>query len=310
VTKKKSVKKTNIKKGTDLNKTNKYVNSASQIPPEKDNGIYRSIRFKADIKTLVVRTEIGYDLIFDLQPQIRVNPYEETDKGTPKFQTSIVWALKGARPRGSVMKVSEIELLVKDRSLLPLDVDWDIAQLGFVYSNAKDPNNHRWWIEGLKTGKQMGQFDSIMSEYTKSVSSSAPIGTRSWFDGIHHGRFTFAKDNIESSKEISKGHVFIEGNGKGRLGDIESNVDIPEECTTFRLRFDIRKDIWITEMLNIKGELVGESLISKNIKSDAKFKGHIVPNNNRPKVSGMILRDDVESINETDQLVMIKGRNV
>jgi hypothetical protein len=206
------------------------------------------------------------------------------------------------------MKVPEIEQLVKDRSLLPMDVDWDIAQLGFVYSNARDPNNHRWWIEGLKTGKQMGQFDSMMSEYTNQISSSAPIGTRSWFDGIHHGRFTFAKDNIESSKEITKGHVFIEGNGKGRLGDIKSNVNIPDSCESFRLRFDIRKDVWYVEMLDNKANLVGEILISKNIKSDATFKGHIVPDNNRPKVSGMIKRDDVISINNTDQLTMIKGK--
>jgi hypothetical protein len=297
-----------VGKKTKLKNDNKYVNSASQIPPENDNSVYRSIRFKADVKTLVVRTEIGYDLIFELQPQIRVNPYEATEKGTPKFQTSIVWAMKGARPRGNVMKVPEIEQLVKDRSLLPMDVDWDIAQLGFVYSNARDPNNHKWWLEGLKTGSQMGQFNSILSEYTTSVSSTAPIGTRSWFDGIHHGRFTFAKDNIKDIKETSKGVVHIEGNGKGGIGDIKSNVTISNECIVFRLRFDIRKDVWIIEMLNKKGEILGEPIISKDIKSDAKFKGHIVPHPNRPKVSGMIGVEDVVSVRTDEQLTMIKGK--
>lgn len=295
-------------KKTDANKTNTYVNSASQMPPIANDDVYRSIRFKSDIKTLVVRTEIGYDLIFELQPQIRVNPYDGTDKGTPKFQTSIVWTLKGARPRGNAMKVKEIEALIKDRSLLPIDMDWDIAQLGFVYSNARDPNNHRWWLEALKTGSKMGQFDSIMSEYVNQVSSTAPIGTRSWFDGIHHGRFTFAKDNIESAKEISKGHIMITGNGKGKLGDIKGNYKIPDECKVFRLRFDIRKDIWYIEAIDMHGAVLGEPLISKNIKSDAKFKGHILQHPQRPKVSGMIHRDDVVSISNDHQLTMIKGK--
>jgi hypothetical protein len=154
----------------------------------------------------------------------------------------------------------------------------------------------------------MGQFSSILSEYTTSVSSTAPIGTRSWFDGIHHGRFTFAKDNIKDIKEISKGVVHIEGNGKGRIGDIKSNVTIPNECIVFRLRFDIRKDVWIIEMLNKKGELLGEPIISKDVKSDAKFKGHIIPHPNRPKVSGMIGVEDVVSIHTDEQLTMIKGK--
>ena len=295
-------------KKTDANKTNEYVNSAAKVPPAPNDDIYRSIRFKADIKTLVVRTEIGYDLVFELQPQIRVNPYSGTEKGTPKFQTSIVWALKGARPRGNAMKIPEIEALIKDRSLLPMDVDWDIAQLGFVYSNARDPNNHRWWLEALKTGQKMGEFDSIMSEYTTQISSTAPIGTRSWFDGIHHGRFTIVKDNIEGATEISKGHIMITGNGKGRLGAIKGNYKIPDECKVFRLRFDIRKDIWYVEAIDMHGAVIGAPLISKQIKSDARFKGHILQNPQRPKVSGMINREDVETISTDHQLTMIKGK--
>jgi len=288
--------------------SNKYVNSVSQMPPEKNDDVYRSIRYKADVKTLIVRTEIGYDLVFELQPQIRVNPYEATDKGTPKFQTSIVWVMKGARPRGNVMKVPEIEKLIKDRSLLPKEVDWDIVQLGFVYSNARDPNNHRWWLEALKTGKSMGQFDSIMSEYAMQISSTAPIGTRSWFDGIHHGRFTFAKDNIEDAKEISKGHIHVKGNGKGKLGAIKSTYTIPDTCKVFRLRFDIRKNHWYIEAIDEKGAVIGETMVSKNIISDARFKGHISNHPQRPKVSGLIAREDVEVINHTDAICMIKGK--
>ena len=71
-------------------------------------------------------------------------------------------------------------------------------------------------------------------EYLLQITSTAPIGSRSWFDGIHHGRFTFAKDNIKDAKEIGKGHVFIEGNGKGRLGDIKGNVEMPEN--TYKVR--------------------------------------------------------------------------
>lgn len=296
---------TKVKKPTE---DNKYVNSAAKIPQAQNNKIFRSVRFKADIKTLIVRTEIGYDLVFELQPQIRVNPYEGSAQGTPEFQTSIIWVLKGARPRGNAMKVSEIKNLIKDRSLLPMDMDWDIAQLGFVYSNARDPNNHRWWLEALKSGQKMGQFDSMISEYMLDVTSTAPIGSRSWFDGIHHGRFTFSKDNIEDIKEISPGHIMIKGNGKGRLGDIQGNVEIHPECKMVRLRFDIRKDVWYTEQLDGKGAQLGDTIISKNIKSDAKFRGHIFRFGDRPKVSGMINRDDIDRISNDPQLTMIKGK--
>jgi len=299
-----------VVKKTKKGQSNKYTNSASQIPPEQNNEIYRSIRYKADVQQLVVRTEIGYDLVFELQPQIRVSPYEETEQRTPKFQTSIIWVLKGVRPRGNAMKVPEIKDLVKDRDLLPMDMDWDIAQLGFVYSNARDPNNHRWWLEALKGTGKMGEFSSKLSEYTLNVASTAPIGSRSWFDGIHHGRFTFHKDNIESIREVGEGSVMITGNGKGKIGDIKPNVEIPEECVAARLRFDIRKNHWYIELLAQDGKVLTQ-LISTNIMSDARFKGTIVKlpqDPARPKVSGMINRSDIESINTTDQITMIKGK--
>ena len=292
-----------------VKKKTKIVKPTSDVPKIADRDkVFRNIRYKADVKTLVVRTEIGYDLVFELNPQIRINPYSFSDKGTPEFQTSVLWVMKGARPKGNAMKLPDITKMIKDRSVLPMEVDWDIAQLGFVYSNARDPNNHKWWIEALKTGKSMGKFDSILSEYPKIVESTAPIGTRSWFDGIHHGRFTFNKDAIEDVKEVAPGHIMINGNGKGRIGDIVDNSPIPDACTVVRLRFDIRKDHWIAEMLNDKGIIVGAPIISKQIKSDAKFKGHVTPDPNRPKVSGVISREDIVSIKADNQLMMIKGK--
>ena len=284
----------------------KQVN-APQQPPGPNNDVYRSIRFKSDIKTLVVRTELGYDMVFELNPQIRVNPYEGSENGTPKFQSSIIWNLKGVRPRGSTLKQTEIEKLITERSVLPMEMDWDVCQLGFVYSNARDPNNHRWWLETLKSGQKMGEFTSQLSEYPLDITSTAPIGSRSWFDGIHHGRFTFSKDSIKDAKEIGKGHVFIEGNGKGRIGDIKGNIEMPENTYKIRLRFDIRKDHWYIEFVDHTGTQLGESIISKNIKADAKFKGHILADPARPKVSGMILAEDVIAIKSDPQLTMIKG---
>ena len=268
----------------------------SKLPEGPNNDVYRSIRFKSDIKTLVVRTEIGYDMVFDITPQVRVDPYESSDNGTPKFQSSLIWTLRGVRARGTAMKQGEIEATIKDRSLLPMDVDWDVAQLGFVYSSPKDPNNHRWWLEALKSGQKMGQFDSLLSEYTLAVSSTAPMGTRSWFDGIHHGRFVFPKDSIKDAKE--------------RLGDIESNVSIPETCVALRLRFDIRKNVWYSEFIDSAGTQLGDTITSTGLKSDATFKGHIMQDptgQGRPKVSGMIMRDNLISMNTNADLTMIKG---
>lgn len=282
--------------------------SVERVPQGKNNKIFRNIRYKSDVKTLIVRTEVGYDLVFELQPQIRVNPYEATEKGTPEFQTSIAWTLKGARPRGIAMKVPQIKDLIKDRSLLPMDMDWDIAQIGFVYSNDRDPNNHRWWLEGLKAGTKMGTFSSELSEYMFDISSTAPIGTRSWSDGIFHGRFTISKDNIEDIIETSPGKIIINGNGKGKIGDIKANVDIPDTCVVARLRFDIRKNVWYTEFLDNKGVTVGNILTSANLMCDAKFKGHTIPHPSRPKVSGMVMRSDIISIKHDKQMTMIKGK--
>ena len=104
--------------------------------------------------------------------------------------------------------------------------------------------------------------------------------------------------------------MFIEGNGKGRLGDIESNVEIPPSCHSLRLRFDIRKNVWYSEFIDEKGNQIGETIESSNIKSDAKFKGHIKGDptgQSRPKVSGIIMRDNIVSMNTNAQLTMIKG---
>lgn len=275
--------------------------------PQANTEVYRSVRYKSDVQQFVVRTEIGYDLVFELQPQIRVSPYESTEQGTPKFQTQVIWNLKGARPRGNAMKVHEIENLVKGRDVIPKDLGYDLVQLGFVYSTARDPNQHRWWLEGLKAGGKMGEFDSLMSEYVLGVESTAPMGTRSWFDGIHHGRFTFSNDNIDSIEEQYPGHIMINGNGKGKLGDIESNVDIPETCSFVRLRFDVRKDVWYIEMLDQGGNVLS-TIVSTGVLSDAHFKGHIIPDQIRPKVSGMIKRSDIEKINTNSQLTMIKAK--
>jgi hypothetical protein len=61
-------------------------------------------------------------------------------------------------------------------------------------------------------------------------------------------------------------------------------------------------------MIDSQGKVLGEPMISSQLKSDAKFKGHIVPDPNRPKVSGLILRGDVITIKTDSQLTMIKGK--
>ena len=293
--------------------SNEYINSANQIPPDPNakKKVFRSVRFKADTETLIIRTEIGYDLIFKLDPQIRVNPYEPGKNGTPEFQANVLWKLTGVRPKANAKKVSEIEELIKNRSYVPMELDFDILQLGFVYSNNRDPNNHRWWIEALKAGNKMGEWDSKFSEYPLQIKSDAPIGTRSWFDGIFHGRFTYSKDFVETVIEEKPGHIYIKGNGKGRLGDVKG--DVPEGFTHLRLRFDIRKDIWIGEFLDENMQFVKTiaPVMAKNVKSDARFRGYITidpQNPGRPKVSGMILRDDIVAIDTSTNIIIIKGK--
>ena len=82
---------------------------------------------------------------------------------------------------------------------------------------------------------------------------------------------------------------------------------MPENTYKVRLRFDIRKDHWYIEFVDHTGTQLGESIISKNIKADAKFKGHILADPARPKVSGMILAEDIIAIKSDPQLTMIKG---
>ena len=72
-----------MSKSKNVKKIKQKQATAPQQPAGPNDDVYRSIRFKSDIKTLVVRTELGYDMVFELNPQIRVNPYEGSEYGTP-----------------------------------------------------------------------------------------------------------------------------------------------------------------------------------------------------------------------------------
>jgi len=114
-----------------------------QIDVDRENIDYDSAKH-----LLRMRTELGYNVIFEVDPYVSINYADGfSPQGVPEFQTNIlmkpVKVEKGEKP----MSLDSIKEMLKKRSVVPKSIQYENFTLGFVYANAQNPQNHKWMLE-------------------------------------------------------------------------------------------------------------------------------------------------------------------
>jgi len=267
--------------------------------------LWKPIKSKSDTKRVTVEDEFGFIQIFDLEHETYILPenYDPENckwckKGIPELRTTFKTTLVDqSKTKNSVPREKIIELL-KTRSIIPPSLEWDNILVGFVYADETDPNNHRWWINFRNK-----QDQSIHSIWTDKVESRCSISTRSWMDGIWHGRFVVAKNDLESIQE-ENGKLFLIGKKKDTPKHDVSKI--PKGTESLRLRFNIRENLWFCDFLDKKDEEI-TSVPTKNIDSDAVMFGHVINIGDRPKVSMKIYPKDISKFSLELNSITIRG---
>jgi len=220
-----------------------------QIDVDRENIDYDSAKH-----LLRMRTELGYNVIFEVDPYVSINYADGfSPQGVPEFQTNIlmkpVKVEKGEKP----MSLDSIKEMLKKRSVVPKSIQYENFTLGFVYANAQNPQNHKWMLE-FRRQQQIFYAMHFLGISCKKI----PVTTTSWFDGVYHGRFLCQKDDLGMVSESKPGWIVVEGkvlDKKEEARDITKVI--PEGSEKLRLRYNIREDFWYGDILK-PGQLIPE----------------------------------------------------
>jgi len=220
-----------------------------QIDVDREN-----IDYDSGKHLLRMRTELGYNVIFEVDPYVSINYADGFNpQGMPEFQTNIlmkpVKVEKGDKP----MSLDSIKEMLAKRSVVPKSIQYENFTLGFVYANAQNPQNHKWMLE-FRRQQQIFYAMHFLGISCKKI----PITTTSWFDGVYHGRFLCQKDDLGMVSEQKPGWIVVEGKDltKKEEGRDITKV-IPEGSEKLRLRYNIREDFWYGDILK-PGQVIPE----------------------------------------------------
>lgn len=273
---------------------------------------YRIIKSETNTKEIKIDIqELGYSLYFTLTPEVAISTDVKDDNDNPIFDTQINYNFLRLEKHKNHKNLEEVKTHLKDISIIPPDLLYDHAFLGFVYANESDPNNHRWWIDFRDNKDQ-----SIYNYYSDDIIINCPITTTKWHDedpnGIWHGRFVFSKSELETIMEPKTGKLIV--NGKLRteckplnLKNICSPQSIPKGGESLRLRYNVREDIWFCDILDKKDKELG-SIPCKSVICDAKMYGQIVMVGNKPRVSTRININDISEVGIAINSLIIRGK--
>ena len=275
--------------------------------------IFKPITSKIKIKgnKIIFENELGFKETFRMEYNTFVdtniyNPKEceMCKKGIPEHQTNISFIReKIEKTKHAVTNHKKLVALMKDRDIIPPKLDYDIVHLGFVYSDG-DPNNHRWMLNFFNKNN-----DQIYNIYFDEVQINCPTTSKSWHEGIWHGRFTFSKNDLLSITQPTTRKVIITGKQKEPLDmdKICSPQNIPAKASELRLRYNIREDLWFCDFLDKKQKELG-TIPAKSLICDAPMKGVVLNVGNMPKVSVIIKTKDISNMAVAINSLIIRGK--
>lgn len=259
-------------------------------------------------KRMRMRTELGYNLIFEMEPHVSVNPYDPFGQNnTPEFQTNIMLRPISVERGENPLSQPQIAELVSSRSVIPDGLKFETFSVGFVYAQPDNINNHKWMFE-YRRRQQIFWAQHFLGVNLKKI----PITTISWFDGgIFHGRFLVQKGDVLKVTEGTPGNVLIWGK-KQNVVNTQNDITkvIPKDTEKLRLRFNVREDYWYGDLLK-KGQVVSDlkplkmrQIAAENI----DFIGVADFNFQKPKVYYLANVNDIADVRLMAETLMITGK--
>lgn len=262
---------------------------------------YREINttktFKDDI--LTIETEFGHKLSFKIIPSILIDIENDYDDGLPDFSSNVKLEFIKIETNPKTIPQEEIKEIYKLRSIIPSNLEYDHVLLGFVYAEKTDPTNHKWWLDFRDSFNK-----SVFSYFSNFIDIECQISTKSWNDGIWHGRYVFAKKDIGSILEKEPGKLII--SGVKNIEQIQNSIKLPEKTSYLRLRYNIREDFWNADIMSSDHKQI-DTLIGKNIITTAKMKTHIL-SDSKPKVSTRVDLNDIGDVGILVNTIIIQGK--
>lgn len=192
-----------------------------------------------------MHTELGYNIIFEVEPHVSVNWSDPFRDGVPEFQTNIMLKPLSVEKDKNPMNREQIKEILDTRCVIPEDLNYENFTVGFVYATPQNPQNHKWMFE-FRRRKQLFWAQHFLGINLRKV----PITTNSWFDGVYHGRFLVQKHDVGTVVEDTPGYVTIIGAEANKTNPVvDFSRVIPADIDKVRLRFNIREDYWYADLL-------------------------------------------------------------
>ena len=255
-----------------------------------------------DSKLVITIPELGYELECDVDARVSVDPITEYPEDEyPDFGVSLNISHTHAKPLEGYKTRKESFKYLKNKSVIPKDLEYTHAYVGFVYSSMGDPNNYKWWID------LRDKFDTnVYNFYAVNLKLSIPVTTHSWFmDNFYHGRFMVTKKDLKKLLMPDDRNMEAKGICKASKQNI-IHKELHKKTKFLRIRYDIKLDHWYCDSLDKDmNELT--SSIYKKINIAAPMKGYKDESSSKPKASMIIEVKDVKSIETSLNSLSIIG---
>jgi len=251
-----------------------------------------------DQKEITIKTETGHTIIFKITPSVFVDLDSQTEDKKPFFYVTFENDYVDTKSSPKAMSAKTIRKKYIKANLLTEELVYDHIQLGFVYADKDDPNNHKWMLNFMDVNNNY-----LFGHHGEEVKLDCPFTTMSWEDGNWHGRFIIAKKDVESLTEPVQGFFVLKG--KGTVGDqkvtpLENGID------TVSLRFNVYENSWYCEYMQ-DGKSVGKTPC-KNIICDVPFVGKVDKASEKPKVTAELKAKDIKGISVALNALIIKRK--
>lgn len=260
---------------------------------------YKPINSKLITKEkITIKTETGHEISFTLIPRVFVDLDAKTDDKKPFFYVTFdheyIGTINGSKPMTSKAirkKFIKVNLLTENSV-------YDHIQLGFVYADDKDPDNHKWMLNFMDVNNNF-----LFGYNANKVKLNCPFTTVSWEDGVWHGRFVIYKKDVEELTEPEPGYFVLKGSG-----NIGTHILTPIEkgIESISLRYNIFSNTWYCEYIQ-NGKIVGTTPC-KNIICDVPFIGKVDLSNDKPKVTAELKVKDIKGISIALNALIIKAK--
>jgi len=245
-----------------------------------------------------IETETGHRIIFNLNTKIFVDLENKTERNLPFFFVTFEDKYSDTIRTKKSLSLKQIQKKYKDTNLLTPELEYDHIQIGFVYSDNTDPNNHRWMLNFMDVNNNF-----LFGYNGDSIKVNCPFTTISWEDGIWHGRFAVYKKDVTELLEPNQGQYVL--NGSGSIGD-HIVTPIKENMDNMSLRYDINNNTWYCDY-RFKDKIVG-STPCKNIICDVPFEGKVDRTFPKPKVTAELKIQNIKGITVALNALIIKAK--